>query len=69
VTGHGLSENKKLVCDHCGRDTFAIQRENGLEVKYHDRWILILNDTVGTVLFRCRLCKSVTVHHFNGEPL
>lgn len=51
----------KLTCDNCGRDTFAIRRENGLEVKYRDRWILILNDAVGTVLFRCRLCDSVTV--------
>ena len=51
----------RLVCDNCGRDTFAIRRENGLEVKYRDRWILILNDAVGTVLFRCRLCNSVTV--------
>jgi hypothetical protein len=53
----------RLVCDNCGRDTFAIQRENGLEVKYRDRWVLILNDMVGTVLFRCRFCKSVTAHH------
>jgi hypothetical protein len=66
VTGRDLSEDEKLVCDHCGKDTFAIRRENGLEVKYHDRWILILNDTVGTVLFRCRLCKSVTAYRLNS---
>jgi hypothetical protein len=60
----------KLVCDNCGRDTFAIRRENGLEVKYRDRWILILNDAVGTILFRCRLCNSVTVHNLgtDAEP-
>jgi hypothetical protein len=56
----------KLVCDNCGRDTFAIRRENGLEVKYRDRWILILNDAVGTVLFRCRLCNGVTAHHLGA---
>lgn len=56
----------KLVCDNCGRDTFAIRRENGLEIKYRDRWVLILNDVVGTVLFRCRLCKSVTAYHLGS---
>jgi hypothetical protein len=56
----------RLTCSNCGRDTFAIRRENGLEVKYRDRWVLILNDTVGTVLFRCRFCKSVTVYHLSG---
>jgi hypothetical protein len=55
----------KLVCDNCGRDTFAIRRENGLEVKYRDRWILILNDAVGTVLFRCRSCDGVTVYNLD----
>jgi hypothetical protein len=49
----------KLVCDNC----VAIRRENGLEVKYRDRWILILNDVAGTVLFQCRLCNSVTVYN------
>jgi hypothetical protein len=56
----------KLVCDNCGRDTFAIRRENGLEVKYRDRWILILNDAVGTILFRCRACKNTSVYHMNN---
>jgi hypothetical protein len=59
----------KLVCDNCGRDTFAIRRENGLEVKYRDRWILILNDAVGTVLFRCRLCNSVTAHQLSATSV
>jgi len=57
----------KLVCSNCGRDTFAVRRENGLEVKYRDRWILILNDTVGTVLFRCRCCRSVTAHSLSNS--
>jgi hypothetical protein len=52
----------RLVCSNCGRDTFAVRRENGLEVKYGDRWVLILNDTVGTILFRCRCCKTITAH-------
>ena len=65
MTGRGLSENK-LICSNCGRDTFAIRRENGLEVKCRDRWLLILNDAVGTVLFRCRFCKSMTAYHLNG---
>jgi hypothetical protein len=56
----------KLVCSNCGRDTFAVRRENGLEVKYGDRWILILNDTAGTILFQCRLCNSVTACCLNG---
>lgn len=56
----------RLTCSNCGRDTFAIRRENGLEVKYRDRWVLILNDAVGTVLFRCRFCKSVTVYNLGG---
>ena len=60
-----LSEDK-LVCENCGRDTFAIRRENGLEVKYRDRWILVLNDTVGTTLFRCRFCKNVVVCHLDA---
>ena len=64
MTGHNPAEDR-LVCDNCGRDTFAIRRENGLEVKYRDRWVLVLNDAVGTVLFRCRFCKSVTVYHLN----
>jgi ribosomal protein L37E len=55
----------KLVCGNCGRDTFAIRRENGLEVKYRDRWILVLNDAVGTVLFRCRSCGNTSVYHLN----
>jgi hypothetical protein len=59
----------KLVCTNCGRDTFAIRRENGLEVKYRDRWILVLNDTVGTVLFRCRLCKSVSAYHLENAAI
>jgi hypothetical protein len=61
---------EKLICDSCGRDTFAIRRENGLEVKYRDRWMLILNDSAGTILFRCRLCSSVTVHNLgtNAGP-
>jgi hypothetical protein len=53
---------KRLTCDHCGKDTFAFRRENGLEVKYRDRWLLILNDARGTVLFRCRVCGSVSVY-------
>jgi len=57
----------KLVCEDCGRDTFAVRRENGLEVKYRDRWILILNGAVGTVLFRCRLCNSVTVYDLGAD--
>jgi tetratricopeptide (TPR) repeat protein len=32
-----------------------------------DRRILILNDAVGTVLFRCRLCNSVTVHNLGTD--
>ena len=56
----------KLVCSNCGRDTFAVRRENGLEVKYGDRWNLILNDTVGTILFRCRCCKSITAYGLDG---
>jgi len=59
----------RLVCDNCGRDTFAVRRENGLEVKYRDRWILVLNDAVGTVLFRCRYCKSTTVYSLNGSDI
>jgi hypothetical protein len=53
----------KLTCSNCHKDTFAVRRENGLEVKYRDRWILILNDAIGTVLFRCRLCGNVTAYH------
>jgi hypothetical protein len=34
-----LLPGNKLTCDNCGRDTFAVRRENGLEVKYRDRWI------------------------------
>jgi len=64
MAGRNSSENR-LVCSNCGRDTFAVRRENGLEVKYRDRWVLVLNDTVGTVLFRCRFCKSVTACHLN----
>jgi len=64
VSGHDPSEDK-LVCDNCGRDTFAIGRDDGLEVKYRDRWVLILNDTVGTVLFRCRFCNGVKAYHLN----
>jgi hypothetical protein len=56
----------KLTCDNCGRDTFAIRRENGLEIKYRDRWILILDDVAGTILFRCRSCKNTSVYHLNG---
>jgi hypothetical protein len=56
----------KLVCSNCGRDTFAIQREQGVEVIFRDRWVLILNDTVGTVLFRCRCCKSVLAYRLSG---
>jgi predicted RNA-binding Zn-ribbon protein involved in translation (DUF1610 family) len=56
----------KLVCENCGKDTFAIRRENGLEVKYRDRWILILNDVVGTILFRCRSCRNASVYHLNN---
>jgi hypothetical protein len=61
---HNPTEDR-LACSNCGRDTFAIGRENGLEVKYRDRWILILNDAVGTVLFRCRLCNGVTVYNLD----
>jgi uncharacterized Zn finger protein len=57
----------RLVCDNCGRDTFAVRRENGLEVKYHDRWGLILKDTIGTILFRCRHCGSVTAYSLSGN--
>jgi hypothetical protein len=59
----------RLVCDNCGRDTFAVRRENGLEVKYRDRWILVLNDAVGTILFRCRLCNSVTACCLHGSGI
>ena len=65
MAGRSPSENR-LVCSNCGRDTFAVRRENGLEVKYRDRWVLVLNDTVGTVLFRCRFCKSVTAYNLDG---
>jgi len=65
MAGRNSSENR-LVCSNCGRDTFAVRRENGLEVKYRDRWVLVLNDTVGTVLFRCRFCKSVTAYHLDS---
>lgn len=65
MAGHSPSENR-LVCNSCGKDTFAVRRENGLEVKYRDRWVLVLNDTVGTVLFRCRFCKSVTAYHLDS---
>lgn len=60
------SPGDRLVCDRCGRDTFAIRRENGLEVKFRDRWILLLDDMVGTVLFRCRSCKSTSVYHLDN---
>jgi hypothetical protein len=62
MTKHNLRE-ARFTCSNCHKDTFAVQRENGLEVKYRDRWILILNDAIGTVLFRCRLCGSVTAYH------
>jgi len=65
VVGRSLPESK-LVCNNCGRDMFAIRRENGLEVKYRDRWVMILNDAVGTVLFRCRFCRSVTAYHLES---
>ena len=62
------STENRLFCTNCNRDTFAIRREDGLEVKYRDRWILVLNDTVGTILFRCRVCKSITALRLgNGE--
>jgi hypothetical protein len=68
MTGHIPMANR-LVCSNCGRDTFAVRREGGLEVRYRDRWILILNDTSGTVLFRCRFCKSVTVCNLEGGAI
>jgi hypothetical protein len=60
------SENR-LVCDTCGRDTFAVRRENGLEMKYRDRWMMILNDSTGTILFRCRFCGNITAYSLSGN--
>ena len=65
MIGYSPLENK-LVCNNCGKDTFAIRREGGLEVKYRDRWLLMLSDATGTVLFRCRFCKSVTAYCLDG---
>jgi hypothetical protein len=62
----GSELEKRIMCSSCGKDTFAIHRESGLEVKYRDRWILILKDTVGTILFRCRACGGITTCHFTG---
>jgi len=59
----------KLRCSQCHRDIFAIRQENGLEVKYNNRWMMILNDTAGTILFRCRFCKSVTAYHLNNSTV
>lgn len=65
---HNPAEDK-LVCSNCQKDTFAIRRESGLEIKYRDRWGLILKDTIGTVLFRCRFCGSVTAYRLNAGAI
>ena len=66
MTRHNSTEDK-LVCSNCGRDTFAVRRDNGLEVKYRDRWALVLNDAVGTVLFRCRFCEGMMAYRLDGS--
>jgi hypothetical protein len=62
-----IPSESRLVCDTCGRDTFAIRQENGLEIKYRDRWMMVLNDAAGTVLFRCRFCRNITAYSLNGN--
>jgi hypothetical protein len=62
-----IPSESRLVCDTCGKDTFAVRRENGLEMKYRDRWVMVLNDAAGTMLFRCRFCGSITAYSLNGN--